>query len=40
MAKFDGELWEIVSSDNLKEGDVVIITGREGLTLEVRKYEG
>ena len=40
MAKFDGELWKIVSEDELKEGDTVVITGRDGLILKVRKHEG
>jgi len=40
MAKFDGELWKISSVDKLKKGDVVVVVGREGLVLEVRKYGG
>ncbi len=40
IAKFNGELWKIMSDDDLKEGDIVVIVGRDGLILRVKKYEG
>ncbi len=40
MAKFNGELWKIVSQEELREGDTVVIVGREGLILVVKKHEG
>ena len=39
IAKFNGELWKIVSRDDLRKGDRVVIVDREGLVLVVRKYE-
>lgn len=39
FAKIHGEIWRIESEDELKKGDKIIVVGREGLTLKVKKYE-
>ncbi len=39
IGKFNGELWKIVSDEELEDGDVVVIVDRDGLTLKVRKYD-
>ena len=38
FAKIRGEIWKIESDEELNEGDEVVVVGREGLILHVRKY--
>ena len=38
--KVRGEIWFYVSDEELKPGDRVVVVGREGLTLRVRRYGG
>lgn len=38
-AKIRGEIWKFESEDELKQGDRVVVVGRNGLTLFVKKYE-
>jgi len=40
FAKLRGEIWEIESEDDLKNGDKVRVRGREGLKLYVEKVHG
>lgn len=40
MARVHGELWKIESDDELSKGDRIVVVGREGLTLKVKRYEG
>ncbi len=37
LVKVRGEIWRCVSEDDLKKGDEVVVVGREGLTLFVKK---
>lgn len=37
FAKVRGEIWKIKSSEELKEGDEIVVVGREGLILYVEK---
>ncbi|WP_456478046.1 NfeD family protein [Geoglobus ahangari] len=39
MAKVHGELWRIESEEELSRGDEIVVVGRDGLTLKVKKYE-
>lgn len=39
LAKIDGEIWKIESDDELREGDEVIVTGRDGLILSVKRIK-
>ncbi len=39
-AKVRGEIWRIVSDDDLRKGDEVVVMERDGLTLRVKKRVG
>ena len=39
LVKVRGEIWRCKSDEELNKGDTVIVVGREGLTLIVRKYD-
>jgi len=40
FARVRGEIWKVVSDDELKKGDLVEVVERDGLTLRVRKVGG
>jgi len=39
LVKVRGEIWKCKSDEELNKGDTVVVVGREGLTLVVRKYD-
>lgn len=39
QASIDGEIWHVRSEETLKVGDSVVVTGKDGLTLIVKKGE-
>ena len=39
LVKVRGEIWKCKSDEELNKGDTVVVVGREGLTLIVRKYD-
>ena len=39
QAKVRGEIWAFESKDELKPGDKIVVVGREGLTLKVKRFE-
>lgn len=40
FAKVHGEIWQVESDQELKEGDEVVVVAREGLKLKVEKHGG
>ena len=40
LVRADGELWHVESEQNLTKGELVRVTGLDGVTLKVEKVKG